>query len=109
TISGEDENGCIETLIVEVPDFSDCDFELVTWELPAPLPSERGPVPPCVIVGFVFTLNGIPVSHEFLNIQWTVTVPISTFPYSYTYFSSNPTIPVYTAGTILNAQVSLNY
>ena len=108
TISGEDEDGCIETIILEVPDISDCDFEFVTWQLPGPT-LERGPSRPCVVVGFNFTLNGIPVPIENLDIFWTVTVPIPYYPYSYTYYSTEPTIPVYTSGTILDLQVSLNF
>ncbi|MEM9820154.1 MAG: hypothetical protein AAF985_03750 [Bacteroidota bacterium] len=104
TISGEDEDGCIESLVLEVPDISGCMFNFVTWQVPVSFPGE-GPKKPCVYVGFNFTMNGEPVPPEDLNITWTVTVP---FPFQYTYTSNAPVIPVYVAGTILDIEVSLN-
>jgi len=98
TVSGTDERGCVETLVLEVPDLGECDFEL-TYYYPSP-PSPRRP---CVIVGFNFTLNGNVVPNEDLDILWTVTVP-GVFSYQ----SNQPTVPVYVSGTILTVSVSLN-
>lgn len=107
TISGEDEEGCIETIVLEVPDISDCAFELITWEVPQPIPTPGAPIYPCIVVGFNFTLDGIDVPHEHLDINWTVTVPLQTFPYINVYTSNESSIPVYTDGTVVDLDISL--
>ena|GEM_PF-5437343 len=114
TLYGEDEEGCIETLVLEVPDISKCDLELSTWFIPTPInpipsdpaPKDDRPLKPCVIFGVNFTLNGQIVPNEHLDIVWTVTIPIPFPPYSTTYTTNQPTVAVYN-GTTVNVEVSL--
>ncbi len=109
TISGEDEEGCIETIVLEVPDISNCAFELTTWYVPQPVPgsSRDGTIYPCIVVGFNFTLNGVDVPYEYLDINWIATAPSPVYPTGYIYTSNEPSVPVYVDGTVVDLEVSL--
>ncbi|MFK8100867.1 MAG: T9SS type A sorting domain-containing protein [Saprospiraceae bacterium] len=113
TLSGIDESGCSETITFEVPNIS-CDFEL-TYTYPIGLPNNPGeeandhPSRPeiCVYVGFIFTVGGVPIANEYLDISWAVTVPpMPPFP-SYTYYSTHPYIGVYANNVTIEYTVSL--
>ena len=90
TLIGEDEEGCIEEIILEIPDISDCDLNLAIWERPNIPDNERSAMRPCVTAGFNFTLNGIPVPFENLNILWTITIPVPYPPYFIISYSTEP-------------------
>ena len=109
TISGEDEDGCIEVIILEVPDISDCEFEITSDYVLSPYPSGGGPGIkwPCRMVSFSFTLDGEEVPVEYLDILWEITVPMTIFPYTMTYYSTQPTVPVYVSGTTVRGDIGL--
>lgn len=103
TLTGTDEKGCTESLVFEVPEIS-CDLK-VRYTYPTDGPS--GPSTPCVIVHFDFYVNGQVIDTDYLSIYWIVTVPLKYFPYSYTYYSYEPTLPIYSNGASVELFVSL--
>lgn len=108
TLTGEDPDGCIETIVLEIPRIGSCELELITWQVPQPVPDPNRPrndVPnyPCVVVGFIFRLDGVVIDPEYLDINWVVT----TISPPSVYTSHQPTVRVYRNGTVVDLDVSL--
>jgi hypothetical protein len=108
-LSVTDVDGCVEKVRLEVPDISNCnaDVSVEYFDLPGK-PSQVGPTRPCGLVQFTFTINGELVPFEYLHVLWTVTTPTPYYPGSYTYTTSDPSVPVYVFGTVVELEVELN-
>ncbi|MEM6967387.1 MAG: T9SS type A sorting domain-containing protein, partial [Bacteroidota bacterium] len=97
TVSITDKNGCIEELTFNIPDLSDCSFEVERNEIP-----NNASGSPCFSYSVTGTIAGIEIPAEFLQITWTVSGGSIL-----TYYSSEPSVLINTQADYVALSVEL--